>query len=194
MLKLKLQYSGHLLWRTDSLEKALMLGKIEGRRRRGWQDEMIGWHHWQWTWVWPNSRRWWSTGKPGVLQSLGSQSGGHCLATDQQQTTLYYRVQCARQHRELWEGIHLFPISFKCSSLLLFQIQAPAGHFTFFELRVCLEPHCHILKLNVATLSMKSLSFSRALSSSQTDTELTSALSLRVCITSSASCTMLSKI
>ena len=37
MLKLKLQYSGHLLWRTDSLEKTLMLGKIEGRRRRGWQ-------------------------------------------------------------------------------------------------------------------------------------------------------------
>ena len=36
-LKLKLQYSGHLMWRTDSLEKTLMLGKIEGRRRRGWQ-------------------------------------------------------------------------------------------------------------------------------------------------------------
>jgi len=37
MLKLKLQYFGHLLWRADSLEKTLMLGKIEGRRRRGWQ-------------------------------------------------------------------------------------------------------------------------------------------------------------
>ena len=37
MLKLKLQYSGHLMWRADSLEKTLMLGKIEGRRRRGWQ-------------------------------------------------------------------------------------------------------------------------------------------------------------
>ena len=37
MLKLKLQYSGHLMWRTDLLEKTLMLGKIEGRRRRGWQ-------------------------------------------------------------------------------------------------------------------------------------------------------------
>ena len=37
MLKLKLQYFGHLMWRADSLEKALMLGKIEGRRRRGWQ-------------------------------------------------------------------------------------------------------------------------------------------------------------
>ena len=37
LLKLKLQYFGHLMWRTDSLEKTLMLGKIEGRRRRGWQ-------------------------------------------------------------------------------------------------------------------------------------------------------------
>ena len=37
MLKLKLQYFGHLMWRTDSLGKTLMLGKIEGRRRRGWQ-------------------------------------------------------------------------------------------------------------------------------------------------------------
>ena len=37
MLKLKLQYFGHLMWRTDSLEKTLMLGEIEGRRRRGWQ-------------------------------------------------------------------------------------------------------------------------------------------------------------
>ena len=46
MLKLKLQYFGHLMQRTDSLEKTLMLGKIEGRRRRGMtEDEMAGWHH-----------------------------------------------------------------------------------------------------------------------------------------------------
>ena len=46
MLKLKLQYFGHLMGRTDSLEKTLMLGKIEGRRRRGQtEDEMVGWHH-----------------------------------------------------------------------------------------------------------------------------------------------------
>ena len=37
MLKLKLQYFGHLIWRADSFEKTLMLGKIDGRRRRGWQ-------------------------------------------------------------------------------------------------------------------------------------------------------------
>ena len=47
MLKLKLQYFSHLMWRANSLEKTLMLGKIEGRRRSGRQNEMVGWHHWQ---------------------------------------------------------------------------------------------------------------------------------------------------
>ena len=46
MVKLKLQYFGHLMQRTDSLEKTVMLGKTEGRRRRGWQDETAGCHHW----------------------------------------------------------------------------------------------------------------------------------------------------
>ena len=68
ILKLKLQLFGHLMQRTVSLEKTLMLGKIEGRRRRG--DR--GWNGWmasrtQWTWVWVNSGSWWWTGKPGVL-------------------------------------------------------------------------------------------------------------------------------
>ena len=45
MLKLKLQYFGHLMRRTDSLEKTLMLEGIEGGKRRGRQDEMVGWHH-----------------------------------------------------------------------------------------------------------------------------------------------------
>ena len=45
MLKLILQYFGHLMRRVDSMEKTLMLGGIEGRRRRGRQDEMAGWHH-----------------------------------------------------------------------------------------------------------------------------------------------------
>ena len=44
ILKLKLQYFGHLMWRTDSLEKTLMLGKIEGRNRSG-QGWDVGWHH-----------------------------------------------------------------------------------------------------------------------------------------------------
>ena len=75
MLKLKFQYFGHLMRRSDSLEKTLMLGKIEGGRRRN--DR--GWDSWmasptQWTWVWVNSGSWWWTGRPGVLQSIGLQS------------------------------------------------------------------------------------------------------------------------
>ena len=66
MLKLKLQSSGHLMWRADSFEKTLMLGKIEGRRRRGrqrmrWLDGITTW----WTWVWVDSGSWWWTGRPG---------------------------------------------------------------------------------------------------------------------------------
>ena len=47
-MKLKLQYFGYLMWRTDLLEKTLMLGMIEGERRRGQQKGMkeFGWHHW----------------------------------------------------------------------------------------------------------------------------------------------------
>ena len=46
MLKLKLQYFGHLMWRADSFEKTLMLGKIRGREEKGTtEDEMVGWHH-----------------------------------------------------------------------------------------------------------------------------------------------------
>ena len=46
MLKLKLQYIGHLMQRTDSFEKTLMLGKIEGRQEKGTtEDKMVGWHH-----------------------------------------------------------------------------------------------------------------------------------------------------
>ena len=46
MLKLKLQYFGHLMWRADSIEKTLMPGKIESSKRRGMtEDEMVGWYH-----------------------------------------------------------------------------------------------------------------------------------------------------
>ena len=74
MLKLKLRSFDHLIWRTDSWEKTLMLGKIEGRRRREWQRmRWLDGITTRWTWVWASSRSWWWTGKPDVLQSMGSQ-------------------------------------------------------------------------------------------------------------------------
>ena len=74
MLKLKTQYFGHLMQRLSSLEKTLMLGNIEGRRRSRWQRmRWLDGITTQWTWVWASSGRWWRTGKPGVLQSMGSQ-------------------------------------------------------------------------------------------------------------------------
>ena len=74
MLKLKLHYFDHLMQRADSLEKPLMLGKIEGRRRRGrgW-DGCMAW----WTWVWVDSGSWWWTGRPGMLLFMGLQRVGH---------------------------------------------------------------------------------------------------------------------
>ena len=83
MLKLKLQYFGHLMWRADSFEKILMLGKIEGRRRRGWQRM-----RWlmasltQWTWVWVDSGSWWWTGRPGMLRFMGLQRVRHNWVTE----------------------------------------------------------------------------------------------------------------
>ena len=82
MLKRKFENFDYLMQSADSLEKTLMLGKIEGRRR-GWQrmrwlDGIMT----QGTWVWANFRRWWRTGKPGVLQSMGLQRIGQDLATE----------------------------------------------------------------------------------------------------------------
>ena len=83
MLRLKHQYLGHLMQRTVSLEKTLMLGKIEGRRRRGWQrmrwlDGITN----SMEWVWVSSGSWWWTGRPGMLQSMGSQGVGHNWAIE----------------------------------------------------------------------------------------------------------------
>ena len=74
MLKLKLQYFGHLMQRTDSLEKTLMLGKIEGRRRQGQQRMRWMASPTQWTWVWVNSGNYWWAGRTCLLRSVGSQS------------------------------------------------------------------------------------------------------------------------
>ena len=82
MLKLKLQYFSHPIQRADSLEKTLMLGETEGKRRgrKGWDGWMAS--PIQWTWVWVNSGSWWWIGRPGMLRFMGSQGVGHNWATE----------------------------------------------------------------------------------------------------------------
>ena len=83
LLKLKLQYFGHLMWRADSLEKNLMVGKIEGGRRRGrrgmrWLDGITDLVDMNLS----NSGSWWWKGKPGVLQSMELQTVGQDWETE----------------------------------------------------------------------------------------------------------------
>ena len=83
MLKLKLQYFGHLMRRVDSLEK---LWCWEGLGAGGEGDNR-GWDGWmasltRWTWVWVNSGSWWWTGRPAMLWLMGSQRVGHDWATE----------------------------------------------------------------------------------------------------------------
>jgi len=86
MLKLKLQYFGHLMWISDSLEKPMMLERLKAggeghdRGRDGWMTSLT-----QWTWVWASFRRWSRTGKNGVLQSMGLQRVRHGWLSEQQQ-------------------------------------------------------------------------------------------------------------
>ena len=83
MLKLKLQYFGHLMRRTDSLERPWWWERLKmggDGDDRGWDGRMasLTW----WTWVWVNSSSWWWAGRPGVLQSMGSQRVGHGWGTE----------------------------------------------------------------------------------------------------------------
>ena len=96
---------GHLMWRANSLEKTLMLGKVEdrkrwGRQRQRWLDGITD----SKTWVWADSGTEWKTGKPGVLQSMGLQRVGHNLVTEQQPQR--------HIHMHNYTGIHI------CSLLL----------------------------------------------------------------------------
>ena len=84
MLKLKLQYFGHLLWRGDSFWKRSWCWEGLGA---GGEGDDRGWDGWmasptQWAWVWVNSGSWWWIGRPGVLWFMGSQRVGHDWVTE----------------------------------------------------------------------------------------------------------------
>ena len=110
MLKLKLQYFGHLMWRVNSFENTLMLGKIQGRRRRGWQ---------RMKWLdgitdsvdmgWVDSRSWWWTGRPGVLWFMGSQGVGHDWVTEL--NWRYFILSEWTLKKKNWDLFHLIKTS-----------------------------------------------------------------------------------
>ena len=84
-LMLKHQHFGHLMWRADSLEKTWCWVRF----KPGGEGDDRGWDGWmasptQWTQIWASSRRWWRMGKPGVLQSMGSQRVRQDWVTEKQ--------------------------------------------------------------------------------------------------------------
>ena len=83
MLKLKLQYFGHLTGKMTHLKRPWCWERMKS----GGEGDNRGWNGWmasltQWTWVWEGSGSWWWTGKPGVLQSMGSQRIGYDWANE----------------------------------------------------------------------------------------------------------------
>ena len=92
MLKLKLQYFGDLMWKLTHLkrprcwERLKVGGEGDNRGGDGWKASLT-----QWTWVWVNSRRWWWTGRPGMLQSMGWQRVGLHWVTKLNWTDEWFR-------------------------------------------------------------------------------------------------------
>ena len=103
MLRLKLQYFGHLMRRTDSLEKTLMLKRL----KMGGEGVNRGWDGWMasptwWTSVWVSSKSRWWTGKPGVLQFLGSQRVGHDWVTELNWTDSEQKAPGSHSSMDSW--------------------------------------------------------------------------------------------
>ena len=134
-----LQYFGHLMWRADSMEKTLMLRKIEAKGEQddsGWGGLMASLI--QWTWVWVNSGSWLWTAWPGMLQSVGSQRVRHDWATE---------LNCTERQKAppslcvyyFWvEGIHL-PLLW-LTLYNIFQLSAAPWSHLLWTKFVCKRP------------------------------------------------------
>ena len=156
MLKLKLQYFGHLLWRVDSLEKTLMLRRIGV----GGEGDDRGWDGWiasltRWTRVWVNSWSWWWTGRPGMLWFMGSQRVEHDWATEVNWTVPYSMfslvIYCIHSINDVYVSIPIsqflpttFPLISICffsafAFLFLFCKQDHLYHFTIILPHICIN-------------------------------------------------------
>ena len=130
MLKLKLQYLATWCKQLTHLKRPWCWERL----RAGGEGDDRGWDGWmaspaQWTWVWVNSRRWWWTGKPGMLQSMGSQRVGHDRVTELNELILYYL---------LWIILLIFITKLR---------SRPIHNPIFLWLTVLLSYNSHILQL-----------------------------------------------
>ena len=155
MLKLKLQFFGHVMWRVNSLEKTLMLGKIEGRRRRErqrmrWLDGITDSVDMNLS----NSGRWWRTGKPGMLRPMGLWRVGHDWVTEQQQQTrmvwfilsnVCSNSTCAMDYsyifKQIWHKFLFFIVSLLSPMPFVYVLQ----HLPFLALYYCYLCNKYIL-------------------------------------------------
>ena len=109
--KLKLQYFGYLMQRTDSLEKTLSWERLKA----GGEGDDRGWDGWmasltQWTWVWTDSGNWWWTWEPGMLQSMASQRVRHDWAAELNRTEDWKRKPGFLHNLKVKEIINLVPL------------------------------------------------------------------------------------
>ena len=134
------------MWRADLFEKTVMLGKIEGRRRG--RQRIISSSGWmasptQRTWVWVNSGSWWWTGRPGMLQFMGSQSVGHNWVNE---LNIEYGG-IAHTYHSIFKVRERNKVPLKYISVLKFNKQIPIVWFGFNILTRLFNSLCSDMKI-----------------------------------------------
>ena len=136
MLELKLQYFGHVMWRTDSWKRPWCWDRLKARGEgddRGWDGWMAS-PTW-WTWVWVNSGSWWWTGRPGVLQSMESLRVRHDWETE------------LNKQFKTWNYFRLNSLFFQCSCLFFFLSETNMDFIYFFNLILFFKLYIIVLVL-----------------------------------------------